>query len=80
MTGDDDGIDFSSMKDREILILVARNQRDDHKRLNNHGKRLQKIEGIVLVGSVAFTAAGAGLLYAKELVISWAKKKIGATS
>ncbi len=45
-------------------------------RMDNHGGRLKKIEGVMLVGSSAFMAAGAGLLYTKDLIIAWAKKKI----
>ena len=45
-------------------------------RMDNHGKRIAKIETIVAVGSAGFLAAGAVLVYAKDIVITWAKKKI----
>ena len=47
-------------------------------RLDNHGGRLKKIEGVILVGGVALTATGAMLHYTKDIIISWAKKKLGA--
>lgn len=46
-------------------------------RMDNHGDRLRKIETVMTVGSVAFTAVGVVLVYAKDIVITWAKKKIG---
>ena len=45
-------------------------------RMDNHGGRLRKIENVLLVGGAAFTAAGGVLVYAKEIVIGWAKKKM----
>lgn len=68
------------MPDRTILILVARSQRESHRRLNDHGKRLRKVENVMMLGSAALTAATGIVIYSKELVIAWAKKKIGLGS
>lgn len=49
-------------------------------RLDNHGGRLRKIETVVAMGAFAFTATGGALVYGKEILVAWAKKKLGLES
>ena len=50
------------------------------KRMDNHGWRLRKIETVIAIGSAGFVATGVVLVYAKDIVITWAKKKMGGGS
>lgn len=54
-------IDLGKLTDREILILVASNQNEDRERLNNHGRRILRIERIALIGSGVMIAIKAGV-------------------
>jgi hypothetical protein len=60
-----DDIDLGKLSDREILVLLASNQKTVHGRLNDHGQRLRFLEG------VAKTATGAAAVVG--FVIGWFK-------
>mgnify|MGYP001577335489 CR=1 FL=1 len=61
MSEENDGVDLGALSDREILILVASNQKHDRKRLDSHGNRIVRIERILLIGSGVLLAAKAGM-------------------
>ena len=72
--------DRDRLKTIEIGILnidkAINGERGIVARMDNHGKRIKYIEGIVMVGGAALASTGIVLVYAKDIVIGWAKKKM----
>ena len=69
MSADEDDIDLGKLSDREILVLVASNQKKNHGRLNRHGERIQRIERIMLIGS--------GVVLAVKIGVEWFRVQLG---
>lgn len=59
MSDEFDDIDFDSLSEREILIILARGQKAFHGRLSDHGKRLKALEAFRNWAAGAGAVAGA---------------------
>lgn len=68
-----DDLDIHGMSDRDILIFLAKTVPG---RLNNHGKRLARVEKIVGSAATLFVAAGVCIGFFKDLIVGYVKTTI----
>lgn len=73
--------DRDRWKTMELGIIEIQNaingERGIVSRQDNHAKRLKHVEDVILVGGFVLSGAGAALFFAKDLIIEWARKKMG---